>query len=201
MKYFIYVLSIFTLISCANDKSVYWCGDHACINKKEKEAYFKKTMIVEKKQISKTNKKNKSEISAIKKQAQVENKESVINKKELAKQKRLDEKRFKNEQKELAKQKRLDEKRFKNEQKELAKEILKEEKREKKLKKTQSRKSDLAKKAKPKLDSQKFKKNKIEINTPIVKVETPSIKFKEIADKILNRNKFRPFPDINDIPK
>ena len=183
MKYFIYVLCIFTLISCANDKSVYWCGDHACINKKEKEAYFKKTMIVEKKQISKKNKKNKSEISAIKKQAQVESKESVKNEKELAKQKRLDEKRFKNEQKELAK------------------EILKEEKREKKLKKTQSRKSDLVKKTKPKLDSQKFKKNKIEINTPIVKAEIPSIKFKELADKILNRNKFRPFPDINDIPK
>ena len=36
--------------SCAPNKKVYWCGDHPCINKKEKEAYFKKTMIVEAKE-------------------------------------------------------------------------------------------------------------------------------------------------------
>ncbi len=39
------------------------------------------------------------------------------------------------------------------------------------------------------------------MSTSVVKVEIPSAKFKELADKILNRNMFRPFPDINDIPK
>ena len=29
------------IISCSANKGVYWCGDHSCINKKEKEAYFK----------------------------------------------------------------------------------------------------------------------------------------------------------------
>ena len=46
MKKTIYFLSLFFIIACANNKGVYWCGDHPCINNKEKEAYFKKTMIV-----------------------------------------------------------------------------------------------------------------------------------------------------------
>ena len=52
MKIFFFISFLFLLNSCTNNKTVYWCGDHACINKKEKEAYFKKTMIVEKKIIN-----------------------------------------------------------------------------------------------------------------------------------------------------
>ena len=47
------------IVSCANDKSVYWCGDDPCINKKEREAYFKKTMVIEVKKV-KNKKKDKS---------------------------------------------------------------------------------------------------------------------------------------------
>ena len=57
MKIFLLLSFLILAISCSSDKSVYWCGDHACINKKERKAYFKKTMIVEKKIISKKNKK------------------------------------------------------------------------------------------------------------------------------------------------
>ena len=49
MKKYIFLtisISIF-IFGCSAGKGVYWCGDHPCINKKEKEAYFKKTMIVE----------------------------------------------------------------------------------------------------------------------------------------------------------
>ena len=49
------------LFSCTSGKTVYWCGDHPCINNKEKEAYFKKTMIVEVKEIDNSNLKNNSE--------------------------------------------------------------------------------------------------------------------------------------------
>ena len=49
------------LFSCSNNKSVYWCGDHACINKKEKESFFKKTMIVEKRELNEKNKLSKTE--------------------------------------------------------------------------------------------------------------------------------------------
>ena len=48
------------MISCTNNKGVYWCGDHPCINKEEKEAYFKKTMIVEVKNYNKDKNKNDS---------------------------------------------------------------------------------------------------------------------------------------------
>ena len=39
------------LYSCANEKKVFWCGDHVCANNKEKTLYFKKTMTVELKKI------------------------------------------------------------------------------------------------------------------------------------------------------
>ena len=47
MKTCLFLSIFFLIINCTNTKSIYWCGDHPCINKKEKEAYFKKTMIVE----------------------------------------------------------------------------------------------------------------------------------------------------------
>ena len=61
MKYLILLIFSLLLFSCSNGKKVYWCGDHACVNNKEKETYFKKTMIVEIKELSKQNKKSKSD--------------------------------------------------------------------------------------------------------------------------------------------
>ena len=72
-KLFVLFISFF-LLSCSNGKRVYWCGDHACVNKKEKEAYFAKTMTVEIRELTKSNKKSKSEIDLIKKQIELENK-------------------------------------------------------------------------------------------------------------------------------
>ena len=93
MKHLIFSILMILLFACSNGKEVYWCGDHACINNKEKEAYFKKTMIVEIKELGKQDKKSKSELEIIKKQAGLEQKEKIKNDKELAKQVRLDEKR------------------------------------------------------------------------------------------------------------
>ena len=62
-KYFLF-FSFFILINCTNSNSVYWCGDHPCANKKEKEAYFKKTMTVE---VRETNKKSVKKDSEFKK--------------------------------------------------------------------------------------------------------------------------------------
>ena len=61
MKNYLFLCIFFLIISCTNNKSVYWCGDHPCINKKEKEAYFKKTMIVEVRELKKDNSKDISE--------------------------------------------------------------------------------------------------------------------------------------------
>ena len=111
MKHLIFSILMILLFACSNGKEVYWCGDHACINNKEKEAYFKKTMIVEIKELGKQDKKSKSELEIIKKQAGLEQKEKIKNDKELAKQVRLEEKRIIKEERELAKQVRLEEKR------------------------------------------------------------------------------------------
>jgi len=129
MKHLILLILSLLLFACSNGKKVYWCGDHACINNKEKEAYFKKTMIVEVRELSKQNKKSKSELEIIKKQAGLEQKKEIKNEKELAKQVRLEEKRRIKEEKELAKQVRLEEKRRIKEEKELAKQVRLEEKR------------------------------------------------------------------------
>ena len=47
MKKLLLLVFFFFIFSCTSSRTVFWCGDHACINKKEKKAYFKKTMTVE----------------------------------------------------------------------------------------------------------------------------------------------------------
>jgi hypothetical protein len=108
---------------------VYWCGDHACINNKEKKAYFEKTLITEIKDLTKQ-KRKKSNFEIIKEKAgldldkekeeEFEDKIEVLSTEEqkaLAKQLRLEEKQRIKEEKKLTKQSRLDEKKIGNEAK------------------------------------------------------------------------------------
>ena len=175
MKYLILLILSLLVFACSNGKRVYWCGDHACINNKEKEAYFKKTMIIEIRDVSKQNKKSKSELEIIKKQAGLEQKKEIKNEKELAKQVRLDKKRRIKEEKELIKQVRLEEKK-----------IIKEEKKSYKEKELKTENVPLEK--------------EIVINTDIARINISSNEFKELVEKITNKNMFRPYPNINDIP-
>ena len=193
MKHLILLIFSLLLFACSDGKKVYWCGDHACINKKEKEAYFKKTMIVEIKELSKQNKKSKSELEIIKKQVGLEQKKEIKNEKELAKQARLEEKKRIKEERELAKQIRLEEKRRIKEERELAKQIRLEEKRNA---------SDIWKEEKKSSKKKvlKTENKEIVINTNIAKTNISSSKFKELVEKITNKNMFRPYPNINDIP-
>jgi len=193
MKTCLFLSILFFIISCASTKSVYWCGDHPCINKKEKEAYFKKTMIVEIRELNKRNSKSKSELEIIKKQAGLEQKKEIKNEKELAKQVRLDKKRRIKEEKELAKQVRLDKKRRIKEEKELAKQVRLEEKKIIKEEKKSYKKKVL------KTENVPLEKE-IVINTGIARINISSNEFKELVEKITNKNMFRPYPNINDIP-
>ena len=193
MKYLILLISSLLLFACSNGKRVYWCGDHACINNKEKEAYFKKTMIVEIKELSKQNKKSKSELEIIKKQAGLEQKKEIKNEKELAKQARLDEKRRMKEEKELAKQVRLEEKRRIKEEKELANQVRLEEKKIIKEEKKSSKKKIL------KTENVPLEKEVI-INTGTARINISSTEFKELVEKITKKNMFKPYPNINAIP-
>ena len=193
MKYLILLIFSLLVFACSNGKRVYWCGDHACINNKEKEAYFKKTMIVEIRELSKQNKKSKSELEIIKKQAGLEQKKEIKNEKELAKQVRLDKKRRIKEEKELAKQVRLDKKRRIKEEKELIKQVRLEEKKIIKEEKKSYKKKVL------KTENVPLEKE-IVINTGIARIDISSNEFKELVEKITNKNMFRPYPNINDIP-
>ena len=112
------LIILFILISCSNSKSVYWCGDHPCINKKEKEAYFKRTMIVEVKDLKKNSYKDKSEVDKLFQQARKSEKRRINKEKQLVKQTKLEEKRRIDKEKQLVKQTKLEEKRRIKEEKE-----------------------------------------------------------------------------------
>ena len=47
MKLLVLLLSFLTILSCAKTKTVYICGDHACINKAEAEQYFEDNLSLE----------------------------------------------------------------------------------------------------------------------------------------------------------
>ena len=124
MKNLLYLIILFIFTSCSTDKGTYWCGDHPCINKKEKEAYFKKTMIVEIKNLEKMNSKNNSEIKKIIQQARKGEKKRINNEKNMAKQAKLEDKRKKKEEKYLTKQIERDEARIIKKEKKTSKQSV-----------------------------------------------------------------------------
>jgi len=124
MKNLLYLIILFIFTSCSTDKGTYWCGDHPCINKKEKEAYFKKTMIVEIKNLEKMNSKNNSEIEKIIQQARKGEKKRINNEKNMAKQAKLEDKRKKKEEKYLTKQIERDEARIIKKEKKTSKQSV-----------------------------------------------------------------------------
>ena len=206
MKYFIILLFII-LLSCTNKKEVHWCGDHACINNKEKKAYFEKTLITEIKDLTKQ-KRKKSDFEIIKEKAgldldkekeeEFEDKIKVLSTEEqkaLAKQLRLEEKQRIKEEKKLTKKLRLDEKKIGNEAKAEG-DCTKLVKLHEKLKCKMDEKK--ANKAKSKKDDSKIKLEASVINK---KDMDSSVVFNELVKKIHKKNLSRSYPDINDIPK
>ena len=76
----ILILSLLLIVvNCSSGKQVYWCGDHPCANKKEREAYFKKTMTVEIKEMGKKKKSDKSKLAKILEQAEIDQNKNVKN--------------------------------------------------------------------------------------------------------------------------
>ena len=198
MKTILYLIILFIFTSCSTDKDVYWCGDRPCINKKEKEAYFKKTMIVEIKNLEKKTSKNNSEIEKIIKQAQRGEKKRIKEEKNMAKQAKLEDKRKKKEEKNMAKQAKLEDKRKKKEEKNMAKQAKLEGKRKKNEEKylTKQIERDEARIIKKK---KKTSIQSVNTNTGIESPATISTNFHKLVEKITKKNIFRPYPDINDI--
>ena len=199
MKNLFYLIIFFVIIGCSANKVVYWCGDHPCINKKEKEAYFKKTMVVEMKELKKTNINNNSEIEKIIQQVKLDEKKRIKQEKDLIKLAKLDEKRRIKEEKNLAKQIEKDEKKRIEQEKDLIKQAKLDEKRrieeEKNLtKQIQKEEKKIIKKGR------ETSKQKVLIDTGLVNIEIEATKFNELVEKITKKNLFRSYPDINDIP-
>jgi len=196
----LYIFGLFLILSsCTKNKITYWCGDHPCVNKSEKETYFKETMIVEVKDLDNIKNEKYSEVEKIILQAQDKKKTKVKNKKKISKINKLEQKRKKKEQKILLKKQKL-----------IEKERLKEEKaqlkREKSIKKKRLKEEkSLAKQIKKdeKTNSKKLikeaKKNKTHDDNSkntVLKLSN----FQKIVKEINRRNNFRDYPDINDIP-
>ena len=173
------------LFSCSNSKSVYWCGDHACINKKEKEAFFKKTMIVEKRELNEDNKLSKSEKNKILQQIRLEEKE----RKELVRQVRLEEEEIIDEDKEQTQKIRLEEKRETNDMYSVANRMkLRQAHKERKKLKRQAR---LEKKAKLKDQKSITKEKTSNIESPSLEQNESISGFDELTEKIIMENNFK----------
>ena len=200
MKNFFFLFILLLTISCSSNKGVYWCGDHPCINKKEKEAYFKKNMVVEMRSAKKTDYKNNSEIKQLMQEAEGKEKIRIKNDKSSSKQVRLEEKK-------LAKQIKLEEKRLIKEEKKLAKQIELEEKRQIKEEKKLAKQIELEEKRRIKEEKKQNKKKKkssikkIDGNNEkqLKKAEINLSEFSEIFEKITRKNAIKQYPDINDI--
>ena len=156
---FLYFLLIFIFLSnCSGNKHVYWCGDHACVNEKERIAYFKKNMMIEIRDATKSTK------------------EDLKRKKELKKQVKIENKRNRKIEKELKKRAKL-EKKIR----------LNEEKKSQSLTKVDN--------ATKKIETNN-KKVIYKENTELMKDKD----FNSIAKKIMDKNKSKSYPDINNAP-
>lgn len=202
MKFFLIIFILLTSFSCSTKKETYWCGDHACVSKSEKEAYFKETMIVEIRSNKKSSDIDKSDITNIEKI--ISNEKGYTKKKiKSSKQQRLNEKRMIKEEKRLLKQEKI-------KAKKIAKQLKKQEKELSKLKKAELKQMQKEKKLKNKsqdLDIKKIAKeeniskkkvNKVEIYNK--DSEFLSSDFDKIVKKIMNKNNSKSYPDINNMP-
>ena len=174
MKTIILLFLLILITSCSNGKKTYWCGDHPCINKAEKESYFKENMIIEVRNIDKKNKKELSNYEKLMKQAQINQKNKVLEEKKLAKKNKEEEKKRK---KRIKKQSQLENKKIVKKQSKINK--------EKKLKK--------------KAKTIKKKDNNKQL-AQIDKSEVSITMFDQLLSDIKKRNALKPYPDINNMP-
>tara|TARA_Y100000590_G_C15614154_1_gene975055 strand:- start:205 stop:792 length:588 start_codon:yes stop_codon:yes gene_type:complete len=194
MKNLAIFIFLFLLLGCASGKKVYWCGDHPCSNKKEKQAYFLKTGVVELKNLKKIKDVKKSELHKITKEESIKNAEETNDDEKISKQARL-------EEKSLLKKARLEEK------KETKIEINDCSNAKKLHKKLMCRKEEEKITKTNTTQVKKDKKNKNEIldkslstSDEIAKIDISDTSFGNLVEKISEKNKSKPYPDINDIP-
>ena len=173
MNKYLYFIIFILIISCSTNKGVYWCGDHVCANNKEKEAYFKKTMIVEVRSLDKKNKEPLSTNQMILNESKSVEKNTVVNVEESIQEINLE--------KEIEKEIELQIQDRAKKQEELNEQITLD----------QDEKINMEKESRNPSSFDKV----VEINEIVTK------DFDEIVERILLRNSSRSNPKINDISK
>lgn len=173
MRVYIYFIIFILVASCASNNEVYWCGDHACANNKEKVAYFKKTMIVEVRSLDKKIIEPLSTNQKILNESKSDEKNTVINVEESIQEINLEN--------EIEKEIELQIQDRAKKQEELNEHVRLDQDEKIRLEKKSHNPSSFDKVA--------------EIN----EIETKD--FDEIVEKILLRNSSRSYPKINDISK
>ena len=189
MKYLFFIFIIFLNFACSNNKSVYWCGDHACINNKEKEAYFKTTMIIEKRSLNNITYKNKSEVNKIIEQAKLNEKKRILNEKNLLSKEKLSRKKQIKSEKEFNKLSKKERKKEIKKEKNLAKLAKIEEKKRNKNEKKLSKKGF------------SFNKKKLNKNNKKNDTNSENNDFKQLVKSIIEKNSLKEYPDINMAPE
>ena len=180
MKNLPLIIIFFLLIGCSNNKQVYWCGDHACVNKKEREEYFKKNMIVEVRNYDESKKMSQSEIKAIEKQIKLDEKKRLKKNKNIARDMKAEKKRQAKEAKRLKKQAKLEEKKR-----------IAEEKRLKKLSKLEKKRKKDKKKKEKKINMNIIKNESVKTNSS----------FTSLVEKVKKKNLLKEYPDISKTPE
>jgi len=170
MKLYFYFIFFIIISGCMGNNKTYWCGDHPCINNKEREAYFKKNLIVEVKELNKKDKDAMSEIEKITQQARIKEKKRIKNEKKLKKEAKYEEKKKLKEQKKIAKEM-------------------------KKNKKNADKSKNISKTKKILQKTQPEKKNSVKAESSISDIE-----FDNIVDAIIKKNESKPYPDLTEMP-
>jgi len=200
MKYINLLFFCFLFFGCSKTDVLYWCGDHACRSVAEKNAYFKKTMIIEIKKSDQFDKITRSNLEIIKEQAGLEDKKRNVRRKTFVKKTEPNKKRIIKNEKKLAKQARINElKKIKNAKK-LAKQARINELKKIKNAKKLTKKSRSIKKKKRVEAGKQYRKKSSSKKYASIKNNKASTEFKNLVNKIIKRNAHKPYPNINDVP-
>jgi hypothetical protein len=196
VRIFFISIIFFLLTNCVQNKRTFWCGDHPCINKAERKAYFQKTMIVEVKDFKKDKNINNNDLEKLMQEAGKKEKSRIRKEKNQKKQFKYENKKKVKEQRRLDKIAKKKEKENKKKEKKLAKKIDKDLKKElkKRVKLTKEVQSDAVIINKNKKHNTKKTNN---INNSQLNY---SSNFKDLVNKVVQRNSLKPYPNINVIP-
>jgi len=196
MKILFLLFLLFYVANCTSNKKTFWCGDHPCINKAERKAYFKKTMIVEVRDLKNNNNEDNLDLEMLMEKGGKFVKNKVKTEKNLNKQAKKENKMIIKEQKRLAKIAKNNEKEIIKKEKLLAKQIQKD------IKKSSKKNLIAAKKIDQKPISEEEEKylEPKEVKSGYVNKINNSYNFRDLVNKIMERNSLKSYPDINKTP-